>query len=457
MDSYMLGNVRAVLNGKTSVVAIAKERLALLDKENPRVNAVVECRKEQVLAQAAEIDGQVRQGKAGRLAGAVITVKDNLEVKGLHATAGFSKRKEYVAAADCTAVERLRAEGALILGKTNMPPGAMDVQTDNPVYGRTNHPLFPERTCGGSSGGGACAVRLGISDMDIGNDLMGSIRIPSHFCGIYGFVPSGNAIGLNGFTGGKPMGSTLSQMLRIGLQARTPEDILYVLPMLLECGFPAREARLGERLKIAWSMDCGGLPLSRDSRKCFEAFLHTAGTGHELYELKPEDYPFELARESFTKLLYGAIAAMMPPAACFAARHLGQYRLLDRCLKPLLAAENCREECKQAMCRLMERFDCLVTPVTATPAFPHIKPDRVVNGQPIYGKFSVDGQETLYAKANLGYTTPFFTANPVLSIPVGMTGDGLPVGVQVVCGMYDDLKLLHIARYFQEKGLAGTL
>ncbi len=457
MGHDMLSNIRSVLRGDVTVEAIAKERLAILEKENPRVNAVVECHPDLLLAQAREIDAKVRQGKAGRLAGAVVTVKDNLDVKGMRSTAGFARLKDNLAAEDCEAVFKLRAEDALILGKTNMPPGAMDAQTDNPVYGRTCHPLFPERTCGGSSGGGACAVKLDICDADIGNDLMGSIRIPAHFCGIFGFVPTGSAISLHGFAGGKPMGSTLSKMLRIGLQAKTPEVIEVLYSVLTEYGFPSANGELGNRLKIAWSLDCGGLPLGKDSRECLKGFLERIGENNDLYELQGDDYPFNLARESFIKLLYGAIASTLPPAAFIAARYLMGNKHMDRRLKTYLEAENQREECKRAMRRLMERFDCLLTPVTATPAFPHMKPDRVVNGQPFYGDFGVDGQKTLYATANLGYTTPFFTADPVMSMPAGVTEEGLPVGVQVVCGAYRENGLMRIGKRLREEGMDKSI
>ncbi|HML47229.1 MAG TPA: amidase family protein, partial [Clostridia bacterium] len=299
----MLESIRAVFAGETTAEALAREALARLEKENPRANAVVECRPETVLEQARRIDGRVQSGKAGRLAGAIVTVKDNLEAAGLHATAGLARFKDSVAETDCGAVAKLRAADALILGKTNLPPGAMDAQTDNPVYGRTNHPLFPDRSCGGSCGGGACAVRLGLCHADLGNDLMGSVRIPAHFCGTYGFVPTGGAILLDGFVGGKAPGSTLSHMLRPGLLTADPRDARLLLAVLLESRFPLREAPLPKRLKIAWSLDCGGLPLSQDSRAVLEAFLQSLEADNDLYELKDGDYPFVQARESFLRLL----------------------------------------------------------------------------------------------------------------------------------------------------------
>jgi len=181
MYSEMKVQMAEVRAGRLTLEVLARQRLERLASLNPQVNAVVEFHADAFLSQAMEADRQLAAGNALGLAGAIVTVKDNLNVKDMKSTAGVMKMKDNLDVADSSVVDRLRQAGALILGKTNMAPAAMDVQTDNPVYGRTNHPSFPDRTCGGSSGGGACAVSLGISDMDIGNDLMGSIRIPAGF------------------------------------------------------------------------------------------------------------------------------------------------------------------------------------------------------------------------------------------------------------------------------------
>ena len=449
MTNGMLSNLAAVRDGRMSVESIARGRLELLERENPGVNAVVEYHPDELIAQAREVDQLLDAGKKLTLAGAIITVKDNLNVRGMKSTAGLKKYENNLAQKDSTVIQKLRDEGALILGKTNMPSGAMDVQTDNPVYGRTNHPLFPERTCGGSSGGGACAVRLGISDMDIGNDIMGSIRIPAHFCGIYGFVPTGNAIQLDGFVGGEPMGSTMAQILRIGLQATSVEDILYVLPILLKSGFPEKTAMVGQKLRIAWSDDCEGIPLSKDVGQAFADMRWRLSSDHELYELKSDDFDFLAARECFVKLLYGAIASNLSPGVYFVAKHLMKERFLNNSLKDFLQAENERERCIRQLDSLFERFDCLLVPVSATPAFLHMAPDKTKGSQPVYNSFDVDGVETNYASANLGYTTPFCTSNPVMSMPIGLSNEGLPIGIQVICGNFDEKKLFEIVKRLQ--------
>jgi amidase len=451
MYSEMLNHISEVRAGRLSLETLARQRLDLLAEKNPQVNAVVECHPDELISQAKEMDRQLAAGKSLGLAGIVMTIKDNLNVKGMKSTAGLHKLKDNLAGSDSGIVSKLRQAGVLILGKTNMPPAAMDVQTDNPVYGRTNHPCFPERTCGGSSGGGASAVSLGFSDMDIGNDMMGSIRIPASFCGIFGFVPTGGAICVDGFTGGEPMGSTMTHMLRIGMQTRTLEDIQHVLPFMLEKNTPARDETIGQPLKIAWSDDCGGLPLSKAIRQKFAAYRQRLVTEHELNQLQEHDYDFDLARMCFIKLLYGALAANLPPPVVFVEKHILKNRFLNNRLKDYLQAENERATCVRQLESLFDQYDCLIVPVTATPAFLHQKPDKMHGIQPIYTSFTVDGKETNYATANLGYTTPFYTAHPVVSMPIGKTEEGLPVGVQVICGYHQEHKLFAVVRLLQEQ------
>ncbi|MDD4019627.1 MAG: amidase [Eubacteriales bacterium] len=449
MLEEMKNQMTDVQAGRITVETLARQRLDRLTRKNPAVNAVVEYHPDELILQAQSLDRQLAAGQSLVLAGTFVTVKDNLNVKGMKSTAGLRKLKDNLAGSDSEAVARLRQAGALILGKTNMAPAAMDVQTDNPVYGRTNHPCFPERTCGGSSGGGACAVRLGISDVDVGNDIMGSIRIPASFCGVCGFVPTGGTISLDGFAGGKPMGSSLSRMLRIGLQARTLGDIQTVLPVVLDKHVPFIDETAGHPLRIAWSDDCGHLPLSDVTKKRFASFRQVLAAAHELYPLQPNDFDFDLARRCFIKLFYGALAAMLPPPVVLIEKYVFQNRFLNSQLKDYLQAENELATCTRQLEELFDRFDCLIVPVTATPAFLHQKPDKMRGVQPIYRSFLVDGQKTSYASANLGYTTPFCTAHPVIAMPIGKSEEGLPIGVQVVCGYHREKKLLTVVHQLQ--------
>jgi amidase len=269
MESKMFQQIENVKNGKITVLEIVKERLALLEKHKS-CNAVICHDEKMVLEQAAELDSRIKSGKnPGKLCGAVITVKDNLAVRGLRATAGMKKFQDNIPSRDCYVVQKLRDEGAIILGKTNMPAGAMDMQTFNDIYGRTNHPEFPEYTCGGSSGGGAAAVRLGICDADIGNDFMGSIRVPAHFCGIYGMIGTDKVIPLESIIGGKPYGSTMSSILRIGIQAADLNDLHLLFTIIADDSKIFPSAPNSQQLKIAYTKDCGGLPVSKEYADSF--------------------------------------------------------------------------------------------------------------------------------------------------------------------------------------------
>jgi amidase len=438
LKSPMIQRIEDVKCGRRTVLEIVKEKLRLLESHKS-CNAVVCYDEKSVLEQAARIDEKVKAGEfSGRLCGAVITVKDNLEVKGLRATAGMKKLQDNIPSKDCTAVEKLKEEGAVILGKTNMPKGAMDMQTFNEVYGRTNHPDNPEYTCGGSSGGGAAAVKLGISDADIGNDFMGSIRVPAHFCGIYGMIGTDKVIPPENIVGGKPYGRTMSDILRIGIQTADLEDLHLLFTVLADKAkaFPPEQNPCP--LKIAYTKDCGGLPLSKEYSSCFMEYVNRLSEKAYVKEMVDSDFDFQKSRECFLKLIYGNMSVMLP----------GIVRLLMGSkmpwkLKDYLIEEEKREECILQLDRVFGQYDVLLAPVTATAAFRHKLPLRMRGNQAVYDPILVDDKKVSYAEANMGFTTPFsLTANPVIVIPIGKTKEGLPLGIQVIGRRMHDFDLL---------------
>jgi amidase len=275
---------------------------------------------------------------------------------------------------------------------------------------------------------------------------MGSIRIPSHFCGVYGYVPSEGAITVGELVGGSPMGSTTARMLRIGVQAKEPENIEYAMPILFDGNFPALPAVNKTKLKIAWSDSCGGLTLSKASRQCFRDFRAKLADHYELYELKDEDYDFNAARDCFLKLFYGVLSVNLPSSLRFVLHNIMGQKNMSGSLKGYLTAENTRERLIRQLDDLMSRYDCLIVPTSATPAFKHQKPDRMQGIQPIYNSFEIDGTKSSYAAANLGFTTPFLTGNPIITLPIGTTEEGLPVGVQLAGRRYHDYELFMIAQ-----------
>ena len=185
----------ALQSRRISAVELLDLHLAQIERRNAQLNAIV-IENYAAARSAAQAADQARaRGDARPLLGLPMTVKDWIDVAGLHSTAGDAglAASQYTAKADARVVARLKEAGAIILGKTNMAPWGGDWITDNPVFGRSNNPWNLEYTPGGSTGGGAAAVAAGLSPLELGNDIGGSVRIPPAFCGVYGHKPSENA------------------------------------------------------------------------------------------------------------------------------------------------------------------------------------------------------------------------------------------------------------------------
>ena len=178
---------RAVREREVSCRELVEGYLSRIAALNPMVNAVVTLDAEGARRRAAEADEALARGELwGPLHGVPVTVKDSLETAGMRTTCGVRELADHVPDRDAVAVARLRSAGAVLLGKTNLPPWTMDVHTVNDVFGCTNNPWDLTRSPGGSSGGAAAALAAGLTGLEVGSDIGGSIRNPAHFCGVYG-------------------------------------------------------------------------------------------------------------------------------------------------------------------------------------------------------------------------------------------------------------------------------
>jgi len=226
---------RAIRDGAVSAVELTRHVLDRIARFNPKLNAVVALDADAALARARAADLALgRRQWWGPFHGVPITVKDTFETAGLTTTAGAPALRSHVPTRDATVVTRLRRAGAIVLGKTNVPIYASDWQSANAVYGQTNNPWDVARTPGGSTGGGAAAVAAGLSFLDPGSDLGGSIRIPAHFCGIYGHKPSLDVVPLRGHIPPPPgIPATPPSGLPVaGPLARSAADLLAALQVL---------------------------------------------------------------------------------------------------------------------------------------------------------------------------------------------------------------------------------
>ena len=231
--------------GARELLELYLQRIAKLDKE---INAVVTLDEERACDEAAAADEAAARGESlGPLQGLPITVKDSLETAGIRTTCGVPELAEHVPVRDAVAVARLRAAGAIVVGKTNTPTYAGEAQTFNPIFGTTNNPWDPSRSPGGSSGGPAAAVAAGLTGLDLGSDLGGSIRMPAGYCGVFGLRPSFGVVPTRGHIPPAPMGTGEIDMSTVGPLARGATDLGLVLDVL---------AGPDEPMATAWGCAC---------------------------------------------------------------------------------------------------------------------------------------------------------------------------------------------------------
>jgi len=223
---------KAIRAKEVSSQEVIHAYLERVEGVNPQLNAVVQLTADMARQHAREADKALARGEVrGPLHGVPMTVKDSLDTAGVITTAGTLGRASFVPAQDATVVARLRAAGAILLGKTNTPELTLSSETDNLVYGRTNNPYDPSLIPGGSSGGAAAIVAAGGSPFDLGSDTGGSIRQPAHFCGIAGIKPTSGRVPRTGHIISFDMGA-LDALTQIGPMARFVQDLALILPVI---------------------------------------------------------------------------------------------------------------------------------------------------------------------------------------------------------------------------------
>src|SRR5205823_5167601 len=272
----------AIRAGLVSAIEVLQAHLAQIDARNPTLNAVITLDAERAYERARAADAALARGEVwGPLHGVPFTLKDAHATAGMRTTVGFPPLADHVPQDDSTVAARLKAAGGVLIGKTNVPAMLADYQTSNPIFGRTNNPWDVERTPGGSSGGAAAALASGMTPFDVGTDLSASIRIPAHFCGLFGLKPSEQRASLAGLIP-DPRGTPRSVRIMscIGPMARTVEDLPLLYPII--AGPDGRDTEVppvpvGEapeveltNLRIACAPTFPGFPVAADIRDAVE-------------------------------------------------------------------------------------------------------------------------------------------------------------------------------------------
>ncbi|MBI4187147.1 MAG: amidase [Chloroflexi bacterium] len=438
----------AIRDRRLSPVEAVSAVLRRIERLNPRVNAYCTLAAESAMEQAREAEAVVMRGeKVGPLHGVPVSVKDLVFTRGLRTTGGSRIYEDFVPDRDAIVVERLKAAGAIVLGKTNTPEFGWVAITDNPLFGKTRNPWNLELTPGGSSGGAAAAVALGMGPLAIGTDGGGSIRIPSSFCGVFGFKPSfGRVPQYPGFT----EWGTLSHT---GTITRTVEDAALAMEVIAgrddrdRFSLPERRLRylafLGgdlKGLKAAWSRDLGYAAVDPRVVKAAEAAAKAfASLGCTVEAASPQARSPESA---FSTIVASRLATFLRDRLAEVGPALARFigRNKDRSAAEYVTA--CFEEMRywDEIRPFFERYDLLLTPTVAVPPFQL--------GE--YGPREIAGSR-VSPLGWMAFTYPFnITGQPAASVPCGWTDDGLPVGLQIVGRRFDDVTVLKAAAAFEE-------
>jgi len=424
--------VAALAARQVSALELADAAIARIERLDGPVNAVVVRDFDRAREAAKAADQALAKGERRPLLGLPMTVKEAHNVAGLPTTWGAATFKDWIAPADSIGVSRLKSAGAVILGKTNVPPFLSDWQSDNPIYGRTNNPWDLGRSPGGSSGGSAAALATGMVPLEFGSDIGGSIRIPSAFCGLFGHKPSHDLIPQRGHTppgtdgDGIPLGV-------IGPMARCAADLDLALNVL--AGPPPPEA-VGYRL---------ALPAARHARLGdYRVLMLTQ------HPAAPVDDEISAALDGLAARLEAAgarVSRQSPLLPDLAAAHVTYMSLLGPLMSPPDAmsapdaprvgawfqATFAQAMVRRAWAALFEAFDVVIAPVLGVVAFPHDNSPNMqtrtltVNGQlsPYFGQLAWPGMAVL---ANL----------PATAAPIGQTQAGLPIGAQIIGPYLED-------------------
>ncbi|HEU0236869.1 MAG TPA: amidase [Candidatus Limnocylindrales bacterium] len=416
-----------------SAVEVVGAHIRRIEAVNPRLNAIITLDAERALESARRADIELaRAGAAdagaadagaadagaadaiGPLHGVPLTVKDNLETAGIVTTAGVAERASAVPDRDATVVARLRAAGAIVLAKTNLPPWGGGSETVNELIGRTNNPYDLERSVSGSSGGEAAIIAAGGSPFGIGTDSGGSVRDPAHFCGLAAWKPTAGLVPVTGVIDEDgPIGPMVDPRTQIGVLARSVGDLALVGPIIAgPDGLDAGAAPVGsafdgansadvDGLRVAVMTDNGVVAASADTAATVRAAADALdGLAARVVDARHPDGGHELTREIW-RSYDGELSS------------LDLYRVLSRW-----------DAYRTAMLRWMGEWDALVCPVYPTAAHRHGALDR-------------DG---------LSYTTPYsLTGWPCVVVRCGTSVEGLPIGVQVIAGPWRDGVALRVA------------
>lgn len=423
---------RKLRRREISAEALMRLYLDRVARFNPKLNAIVVLDADKAMDRAREADRELARGEVkGPLHGLPVTVKESFDVAGWKTTWGNPDWKDNVAAADSAVVERYKRAGAIIFGKTNVPRMLGDNQAYNEIYGRTCNPWNLERTPGGSSGGSSAALAAGLTGLEAGSDLGGSLRNPAHYCGIYAHKPSLNIVPGRGHAPPGVVGGN-DTLAVVGPMARSAEDLDLALGLL---------AGADGALATAWKLDLP--PAVADGFKDLRVAVWA-------------DDPRSPIDAAVGDRLQAAVEAIARAGATIGdtARpdadlaHAGYERLMSggmESARDMSAWLEARSKLRLAWAKFFESWDVLICPIAPVTAFPHTtETDWRKRFVTVNGGRVPDGADLFWA----GLAT--VSHLPSTAAPTGIARDGLPAGLQIIGAFGRDRTTIAAAKWLEK-------
>jgi amidase len=462
----------ALRAGAVTSVELTDEAIARIERDDEVVNAICVPDFDRARAAAHRADRARARGEDRPLLGVPVTVKESYDMVGLPTTWGMPAHRDHVPAQDAVQVSRIKAAGAVVLGKTNVPLGLQDIQTFNEIYGTTTNPWDHGRTAGGSSGGSAAALASGFGALSIGSDLAGSLRAPAHFCGVYAHKPT---LGLAATRGmippSEPALPVDLDLAVVGPMARSARDLTLLLDVMagpdpLTLGKahrlalpPARHARLGDYRVLVLDehpLIATGSAVRAGVNRVAAALADSGAHVQRHTPLLPD---LTEAAMLYMRLLISGSVARFPIGSDeeLRARAAGlgaddqsldavRLRAMMFSHRDWLETNNRREVHRHGWRQLFTEFDAVVCPITPTPAFGH---DHHPN--PLERRIDIDGVAYPYLDQLVWAGLATMPGLPATAIPAGRSPEGLPVGVQLIGPMFEDHTPLRLAELLEPK------
>jgi amidase len=441
VESSASAMAEAIRDGRLSSAEVVDACLQRIEQVNPALNAVVQLRADAARSEAAAADEAIARGGAtGPLHGVPMTIKDSLDTADLISTGGTKGRASFVPQADATVVARLREAGAILLGKTNTPEFTLSFETDNLIYGRTSNPWDTARTSGGSSGGAAAIIAAGGVPFDIGSDYGGSIRLPSHFCGICGIKPTSGRVPRTGHI--YPFGGVQDSFQQIGPLARRVEDLTLLLsiisgpdgvdPAIVPMPPPDPAAVDLSGLRVSFHTDNGiRTPTPETVEAVRAAATALDGAVRSVDEVRPDGVEETMDLWPLYSWDGGAAVNRLLQAAGTEELSLGAAgEPLDAFTLDALIAQ--WWSMRSRMHGFFEHYDVILAPVNAGPAFAH-------------GGLAEPGAIEAFS-----YTVTYnLTGWPGAVVRAGTSPEELPIGVQIVAPPWREDVALAVASFLE--------